>query len=503
MANEPIFNVATFDCKNKLCSAQAAVEARLLPYAGVTIAKVLSFSAESSVFATDVFTGEARVSGRVIFRVLFLDGNGACRSMETAAEFTDKITGDGIAAGSRPQILSRVLDTDILNVAADEIKLAAVVETDLLDNISTRLKYLQSAGDEVFIRTEKTQITKLAASVKDSITVSGEVAVQGDKILLTESRAVVHKRVAGTGNIAAGGEIITDILTEKEGEVFSYRTVVPFYNECAAEGCTPDCFCDIAARLIKTVATLLTDGESAAVGLEFDIEFLGHAYRTEEITPVTDAFSVAHELIVSSSEIDAANSMTARTVFEKVEGAVTLAADMPAADRILYSAGQRLTVTNTYINEGGRLVFEGMVNSSIIYFSAETGSKNSVDTELPFSIVTSESMDGKISCAYGEVIELNCKIRRGNEIDIRAEIAVFVSSLTTERVKIITDLTVGAPIEIPAAAMSLHIARPAESLWDVAKALRTTPELIMVQNPDLALPLSGGERVMVYRHLKR
>ena len=57
--------------------------------------------------------------------------------------------------------------------------------------------------------------------------------------------------------------------------------------------------------------------------------------------------------------------------------------------------------------------------------------------------------------------------------------------------------------ELPSSAISIHIAKSGETLWDVAKALGSTPELVMLQNPDITLPLSGGERVIVYRHLTK
>ena len=68
---------------------------------------------------------------------------------------------------------------------------------------------------------------------------------------------------------------------------------------------------------------------------------------------------------------------------------------------------------------------------------------------------------------------------------------------------VITDLSEGEARIIPSSAISVHVARPGETLWDVAKATGSTPELVMLQNPDLELPLKGGERVLVYRYLSK
>ena len=105
--------------------------------------------------------------------------------------------------------------------------------------------------------------------------------------------------------------------------------------------------------------------------------------------------------------------------------------------------------------------------------------------------------------AGGSVARIRSKLRRGNEICVRVEISVLVSVSEGRHAEIITMVTEGEEISVPASAISLHIARHNESLWEVAKSLCTTPELVLVQNPHLELPLKGGERIVAYRHLKK
>ncbi len=501
MANQPIFDVASFDCKNKLCSAQTALETRLLPMGGVSITKVLSYSAESFVAATDVFTGEARVSGRVTFKVLFLDAEGNVRAMDTTAEFTDKVVDDAIT-GAKPEVLSRILDIDIISLGSDEIKLAVIVEMDLFDNVSTRVKYLQYAGDEVYTHEEKVSYTKLVARVSDTFAISDEIAVEGEKILLVEPSLVTLKTSAATDNILVEGEVISNIVTEAEGELYFYRIITPFSNECAAQESRGGYHAEANAKLKNVTALLVMDENSGAVTIEYDIEVAGFVYCEEFANPISDAFSISNQLSLTTTEFPVIKNREQKTVFEKVEGSVTLDNDMPIADKILACCGNKLTIANSYIADG-KLVIEGTVKSAIIYYSAETGTKNSVDAELPFSITTMENLGGTVIAAFGEVCEVIAKIRRGNEFDIKVEIAVTVCTIDITKTKMVTALELGEPMQIPSAAISLHIAKPKESLWDVAKALKTTPEMILLQNPELELPLRGGERVIIYRHLKR
>jgi hypothetical protein len=501
MANEPIYDVASFDCKTKLCSAQTVVETRLLPMGGVSISKVLSYSADCYVAVTDVFTGEARVSGTVNFKVLLLDSEGKCRNIEKVAEFTDKIECDKLEGG-KPDILCRILDTDITSVSEGEIKLASIVEMELFDNESTRIKYLSGGGEDVFIQEERLDYLTLRAKVHESFSLSDEIAASGERILMAEA-VIVNKNVSsGNDFVRLDGEIISNIITESEGNLMSFRVVTPYSGEIAATGATFESYLDAVVKLKSSKATLLVGELESAINLEFDVDATVNVYNESSATAVLDAFSVKNELALTTTELPLYKNRNQITLTEKVEGSVTLDIDMPIADRILCSVANKLSIANSYIDDG-RLTLEGTVTSTVIYFSGETSSTSSVDVELPFSITTNENIRGQIIAAYGEVVELGAKLRRGNEIDIRAEIAVIISSMETEMVRMVTNLIVGDVSEIPAAAISLHVARAGESLWDIAKSLRTTPELILLQNPELDLPIKGGERVIVYRHLAK
>ena len=217
-----------------------------------------------------------------------------------------------------------------------------------------------------------------------------------------------------------------------------------------------------------------------------------------------DAFSVSNELLSTSESVNICKNKLNVTVTDRVEGNVTLEVNMPIVDNILAATALRLSVTNIVAGDGEALI-EGIVSGNIIYYSAEANSKNSVAVELPFSLkLPVEGLsEGDDVTGRGEVTAVTLKIRRGNEIDIRADIAAELEASGISTKCVITELNEGEARELPSSAISIHIAKPGETLWDVAKALGSTPELVMLQNPDLNLPLSGGERIMVYRHLTR
>ena len=145
-----------------------------------------------------------------------------------------------------------------------------------------------------------------------------------------------------------------------------------------------------------------------------------------------------------------------------------------------------------------------MVSTNLVYYSSEANAVNSVKAEIPFVLEKNAPIsENNEVFAEGYITRISHRVRRGNELSVKAEICLIVSVCEHRSVEIITSLVEGEEIPVPTSAISLHIARPNESLWEVAKALSTTPELVLVQNPNLSLPLLGGERIVAYRHLKK
>ncbi len=503
MAFEPVFEVVKLNSKRRLAKTQAVVEARLLPQPNTVIARVLSITADSAISASEVFTGEARYSGRVNFKVLFLDVDGRNHSMDYSADFSDKIENAAITSELSPILSSAVLDTDIANVTANEIKLASVVEISLYAGVGEELKYLSSGGEGLYTHDDRMEYSVLAAKGSGVSSLSATLSdVKITDVLLDEHKAVILKRTAGVDSVTIEGTVITEICGETEdGLLASYRVETPFTEEFEAAGARPND--TVLASVGLSGDTKMEIGENgSAVLLEYSLKFDFCVYSEAVCDVIVDAFSVTNELLVTSESVNIYKNKPAVTVTDHVEGSVTLEVNMPIVDNILAATALKLNVTNLVAFNGEALI-EGIVGGNIIYYSAEANSKNSVAVELPFSLKTPVDglSEGDELNGHGEVTSVKLKIRRGNEIDIRADIAVELEASGVVTKCVITELTEGEARELPSSAISIHVARAGETLWDVAKALGSTPELIMLQNPELNLPLTGGERIIVYRHL--
>lgn len=499
MAFEPVYSLLSPAYPKQLATGQAVIEARLLP-SGFSVGKVLSASADVSVTAGEVFTGEARYGGKANFRVLVLDGDGICRSLDYVAEFSDKLLGEGITAQTQPILDACVLDTDIVLATEHEIKLACVAEVRLTAVSGEDVRCLTGGGEGIYTHDDRVDFTRMSSRGVESHTFSDTVSATGtDEILFCEPRCLLVKRVAGSDCISVEGMIISDITVRQGDTLASVRTETPVSLELGAIGAHSGDTCAVAANIRSSHAELV-GGEGATIAFDFTVEFDYRTFTEDVMNPVCDAFSVTNELLISGESVKIPLPLGQETFFERVEGKVTLDENMPAADRILAVCGARLNITNAEAGDG-KLTVEGMAAAGIVY-CAEDGQKASAAVELPFSITVNAPLkEGDEVTAKGVVTAVSVKVRRDGELDIKADIAVEYSASRCEVKYVICELALGEERAVPTGAVAIHIARKGETLWEAAKALGTTPENVLLQNPGISLPLSGGERVITYRCL--
>ena len=501
MAFEPKFSELTPAYPQRLAAGQAVVEARLLP-AGYTVEKVLSASAAVTVTAGETFTGEARYAGKATFRVLLLDGDGVYRALDYVADFSDKLTGPGITAGTQPILSCSVLDTDIVMATASEIKLACVVEVSLTGVVTESIHCLTDGGEGVYTHDDRMNYTRLSGAGRESHNYSDTVQAAGvDEILFCEPRALIVKRAADTDCVTVEGLIVNDILVRSGEQVASLRSETPFTAQLTAAGTRPSDICEAWVRVAECGVSLV-EGEQAAIACDYTLAFDCMAFCEDAENPVCDAFCVENELLIEGRELKMPCPLGAETFFERVEGKITLDEAMPAADKISAVCGSRLSLTGAVALEG-KLTVEGMAAMGIVYLS-EDGKRASAAVELPFSITVSAPLkEGDEVRARGCVTNVEVKVRRSGELDVKADIAVEYESYRPENKYIIENIALGDAHSLPTGAVSIHIARKGETLWEAAKALGTTPENVLLQNPDLTLPCAGGERVLTYRCLTK
>lgn len=505
MAFEPVYNVIRADSKKRLASAQTVVECRLVPEAQIQIRKVLSITCSENIASCEILGGEARFTGRVNFKVLFSDTEGGLHCMDYNADFSDKIADKDIMAGMQAYAECSVMDTDTVSVSAGELKLACVLEVQLFVNAGEQITHLKEGGEDLFAQKETIEFCTLAGTGDESFAVSDERATKEklERVLMCEAQAIVRNVYAGIDCFIIEGVAVISVTAETEDKaVCNIVLNAEFKQEIAGRGVSAgnDVLASVSVRTVS--ARLEKDMESGSniIKAEVTLAACASAFSQEKAEVVTDAFCIRNELNMATESFRISRFMFCKCFNEKIDGSAALDADMPYIDTITAVCGGRMNIANAFA-EKDKVRLEGLINTGVIYWNRETDTKNSVQVELPFSMTLSAPgvIEGSSVMAKGIITDIGARPRKGTEIDIGASVSVQLQVFEQRDGLCVKEVEIGAERDLKMSAIAVYITKEGESLWDVAKALCTTPELIMSYNPGLKVPLTGNERILVYR----
>ena len=117
-------------------------------------------------------------------------------------------------------------------------------------------------------------------------------------------------------------------------------------------------------------------------------------------------------------------------------------------------------------------------------------------------------IESELSCAVDGVycIDITARAKNArarivslNEVEIDVDIDFTVYPESQKSVKIIGEIKDVGEKKKNDAGLSVYIPTEGEELWSLAKRLNVCPKSLVETNSDLQFPLTGKERIVVYR----
>jgi hypothetical protein len=464
---------------------------------------VLAITAVCRPDICEFVAGEARVSGAVLFTALVSDTGGALHTVEKSADFSERIADKSITPGLTPIVSADIIDADAGAVSPGELKLTATAELQICAAVGESVNGLSSAGDEVFTQKEPLALSAMSGAADGSFTVSEEKEdrEKPGRVLLSECGALITGVTAGADSVLCEGVLITTVTAETGDN--GVRTLIfptDFREEISCPGAALGDNAEAEASVVSCGVSIAETDDGALFKIDADIRVRAATYSREEREIVTDAFSLSHDLDITGESFNTVNLTFGKTYNEKIDGSAALGADMPYIDGVLAVCAGRLNIVKAVCGDG-EIKLEGLLNCSVIYWNRETDGKNSVQVEIPYSLSlpAKDVTPAHTVSARGVITDLSARGKRGTEVDVNAAVRFRVHAFRAETGYCVKDIALGAERSGDYSAIAVHVARPGESLWDVAKSLCTTPELILKFNPELKVPIVGNERILVYR----
>lgn len=501
MPFEPVFETITL-CKRKgAATDRIKVECRT-EVPAESVAKILNVSACVNVSGATAAAGKLGYGGTITFFVCYEDSEGAVGKCECGAEFTGTVENEKITDSVRARLRAKVLRTDT-SLAGVKLSVSAAIEV-FAEFFECESIPALKGGEELIVKSREASLNKSYGMRETvySFEEEYELNYRADEVLEHRAEAAVTSVQCGVGSIIVDGEAYICAIFLQSGEkkdIIRENRAVPFRIEIECDDAMP-AFSATARVQVRSLKTDVNVDEARGVSqvvCAVSLKAFGEAFSKEATEIAEDAFSLKEELELHGTEEESFSECEIRSATARVGGRANIE-EIPAKAYVLAACGENAEITESVHAEGvirvtGVLFMTGL-------FCDAAGKLFSRKAEVPFEtsleIPLEEGDEYDVSVAATRALMRDVSF---TEADIESELVFTVYPRKRFKIKCISAAKATGEKAETDAAISVYIPLKGEELWSLAKRLNVAPDNLVATNKELEFPLTGEERIVVYR----
>jgi hypothetical protein len=464
-----------------------------------SVKKVIFLSANPYLTLTECDDTGVKNVGKVNFFVCYEDENGDVRKTECILDFEKAIKMEETEKAFATIKLEKV-EFDLSGLS---LNLFATLE--LLITVSKRVeKQFISGGEDFFCENKEFSHLRSLGEKSTVFSIEEEFELPYTPLEVLYQKAVpsILSCHAGVGVIVVDGEVnISQILLQKDGkrDIIKESKTFPFTAEIECDEAMPSDFAvaTVFEKSFKTDVTADEEQNKAVVNCSILLSLSGEAFTIEETPIIVDAFSIDNELELVKEEVVTLKNKEQYFLTENISGKVEFD-ELPVGSTLLLTTNEKVEITSSNVEKKGILVSGVLVALSI--FRNGEGKLFSRKMETPFEkLLPLAIKENYIYEVFARAKNANNKIISLTTGELFMEICFSIIGTEKERVNLLTDIKCvkeKTPID---SAISVYIPLAGETLFPLAKRLNVNPDHLVLTNKELQFPLSGEERIVIYR----
>lgn len=454
------------------------------------VEKVLSLEAEVKPMSTELLAGESEVSGKVNYRVLYLDKQNRLCGLDYFKDFKCRVAGESMTPNGKCAVDFEVPDAGA-RLDGDRMELSCVVEVEVTYYGEQTQKAVAAIGDA---ETRDKEIVTQSVSMREStleLEKVAEVGVGVKKIVLFSAESVqTGVAVQEDGSKVLNGEVrATVVYLNDADEPVELSVLLPFADRIEGTG---DASYDVQVKSARIVLT--DDEEGNSVEVEVTLSVKETIWEDRSITLLDAAIGEKAEIVKGFEE------QTLRLIAGKCCFEQKLTGSLPYTEQNLYVVAVRPgshAIAGTEISDG-KIKVEGVAAFQVIV----KGDRRYAAVQGEFPFVYS------FDCAKahaGEGADVRLKITGakatydGKEIRVEANAYFEISLLREMTVRYLAEAAEGALLPENEAGISVYFAEKGEDVWGIAASMGVLPSALIAANPFLQEPLTENKKVLIFR----
>lgn len=506
--------------KNRLQAQITLDDDFIVPDTKPDINNVITSEGEVSIDYVGVGDGKVNVRGRLIFRILYMCGDGEKRldNMTGELSFDENMLLDEVNDGDNVYVKWDIEDLTIGIINTRKISAKSVVTLEVTSENVYRMDVISDVvrddNDSVDFIKKNIDVSQIAVSKRDIIRVRKELELPSNRgniksVLWNTVRLKNTSVKLMEGRLLVSGEISIVVLydSEENSMIQWMETAVPF-SEGLDLSCSEDMISDvdISVSSANLVPKPDIDGELRLLELDMSIDLGIKIYREENIGFICDMYSTCCDLVPSTRTITY-NVIQFKNISKaKVSDRLKLDSDSGNVLQVFGSDGV-VKVDDVRVSEtdNNNIIIEGVVYVNIMYISSNDQRPVCVAKQIiPFSheaLVSGVSGDSMIFIRPS-LEQLTTVMVGNNEIEAKAVVVLDILAIDSCNAEIIEEVK-EMPFDmdklkaIPS--MAGYMVKQGDTLWKIAKKYYTTVENIKKINNLSGNDIREGEMLLVVK----
>ncbi len=482
-----ILNITNLSVKN-------AVECKL-SILEEEIPSIVYTSARGSLDSVECLNGEIRYSGKAVFYAMLYSGG--LKKCEAGVEFSYKqdskevSEGDCFCGDIAVENIKVSVNNGIPTVSAMIVLSGAVYK-------KRTIEYLKDAP-ELNLKKCQAESVILTACESKNFDLEDEFNIDFpvNDVVWHDEIVCVKSVTSGIGSVSIEGEAeVKALVLIDDGKTEYVQRVIPFNFEKELKSVMPDSICTAKVSVVDSNLKVIVDSTKGKSLVQVSIKVCARTcvHENEPISYIADAYSEDYFVSVEKTPISVRKSLGESVAQKKVElkGAIKFEKNTllvcPLFAKIEESVVECVNGKKTV---KGFIRFGVLVNSDGAY---------SVETALvPFDIEVDGDCD-EIAVLRSEVANFSVSID-GTTLNAEFNLCVAVEKSESKIYGFAVSVDSGRERKKSTSAISVYIPNAGDTLWDIAKNLGMKEEEILKTNSNLQFPLSGEERIVIYREI--
>lgn len=449
--------------------------------------------------------GRVTADGKVTFHVLYTQGDPTrVSALEASAEFTHPMEVAAAAPGMTAPV-SLMVEHVEASAQGGRMHLMAILRvharvlTDEPVSVITGVRGV----DGLMAKTETLAGIRTVSHGAQDVLIRDEcdlgAVLQITDTLYATAVATVQDVMGGEGRATISGSITLDVTHTSampSRPVVITRHTIPFEETIALTGESGDSLCCCA--VVKDVAVLSQEGQQEGertLRAEVLLGLVAESSQQRDVRLLLDAYTTRGQRLSLTAQ-PVSRALSHRQIHTAESGKITLLMDNQPPARTPLRATLRPVMTD-FSRTGGKLTVEGMMEVALLYMTDDTDAPQTYRAEEPFriSFACDPALPQSITLTPANIDVIGVTSDR---VEVKYILHLDCYDVQLASDPLVTQITALPPEDVEPGIL-LCFSQPGETLWDIAKRYRVSPESLQRMNPDLTDSSPAPQRVLLWR----